>query len=175
MMSSVTGCDRAHHKNHPRGLLPKGENLMALYNETFIIYNYTPYELTLDKSLSGNLGNGNWPSSIAAGSASSPATATITQSGSTNVNPTAVYIVQSNPAINAILHFYCWGLDPLLHVNMSMSLSSPNFPIAIWENNSHSDQTRSSATGEALNLDTTDDGASAGTAKFVLGQTAIPS
>ena len=146
----------------PLVALRKGEN-MALFNETFTIVNNTGYTLALDKVGSQNLGDGNWPASVAAHSTAG----NITQSGSFSVNPTAVYQLQgASPANTAYLHFYCAGLDPFLHVNMTLKFSGSVVPgSSISENNSLHTQTNSTT----LVISTTDDGSSQGSATFTIG------
>jgi len=145
---------------------------VALYNTTFVIVNNSGYTLTLDKSLSENLGGADWPSSIAPHTTA----ASFQQSGQTNVNPTAVYLVNdSSPSSSIQLHFYCWGLDPLLHVNMTMTFSGQPFPgSSIAENQSHTNQSTSTFTAQGdgsyrAEIETTDNGASNGTATFTIG------
>ena len=144
------------------------------FNETFVIYNYTPYEMTLDAGNSQNL-DGSWPSVIPAATvATNPGTAQFSQNEVGDINPTAVYILQSNPAITATLHFYCVGAG-FVHVNMTLVYSSsPDFSSAISENNRPGTPMSASGTN---NLSIEDQGSisSRGTATFVIGQGSIPS
>lgn len=134
---------------------------MALYTETFVIVNNSPYTLTLDTHGSSGLGNGDWPTTIAPNTTAP----SFVQTGNFDVNPTAVYIM-NGANTNVYLHFYCTGLDPLLHVNMTMTFSNgaPCSGSSIAENNSHSDQFNNTT----LSISTTDDGSSTGTATFTI-------
>lgn len=142
------------------------------FNETFVVYNYTPYEMTLDTGLSSNL-DGVWPSTIPAGTAAVPASVTFQQNELGDINPTAVYILQSSPAVNASLHFYCIGAG-YVHVNMTLGYSStPDFSSAISEDNRVGTPQSASGTN---NLSIEDQGeiSSRGTATFVIGQGSMP-
>ena len=143
------------------------------FNETFVVYNYTPYEMTLDAGNSNNL-DGCWPATIPAATATNPGIAQFPQNETGDINPTAVYILQSNPAITATLHFYCVGAG-YVHVNMTLTYSStPGFSSAISEDNRPNTPMSASGTN---NLSIEDQGSvsSRGTATFVIGQGSIPS
>jgi hypothetical protein len=144
------------------------------FNEDFVVYNYTPYEMTLDAGSSKNLDD-SWPSTIPAATNGSPGVSQFSQNESLiNINPTAVYILQSEPAVNATLHFYCWGAG-FVHVNMTLGYSStPSFSSAIEETNRPGTPMTASGTN---NLEIDDNGniSSRGTATFVIGQGSIPS
>lgn len=143
------------------------------FNEDFVVYNYTPYAMTLDAGNSKNL-DGVWPSTIPGATNGSPGVVQFSQNESLiNINPTAVYILQSEPAINASLHFYCWGAG-FVHVNMTLDYSStPSFSSAIQETNRNGTPMTDSGTN---NLEIDDNGniSSRGTATFVIGQGSIP-
>jgi hypothetical protein len=143
------------------------------FNQTFQIVNNSKYTLYLDQVGSDNLGDGHWPATVDANSKSD----SFTQNGFFSVNATAVYSLQgSNPPINAYLHFYCVGVDPALHVNMTMQFSPP--PLfsgsKIAENNSTNGQSyeakTASSTSTRLEISTTGNGSSRGTAIFTIGE-----
>lgn len=143
------------------------------FNETFVVYNYTPYELTLDAGNSKNLNN-SWPTTIPGATAANPGSVTFTQNEDIDINPTAVYVLQSSPAITATLHFYCYGAG-FVHVNMTLDYSgAPDFSSAIWEDN-HNGDPRSDSGSNNLSIEDNGDISSRGTAKFVIGQSSIPS
>lgn len=146
------------------------------YNQTFVIYNYTPYEMTLDAGNSENL-DGSWPSTIPAATAEpepNPGISQFTQNEAGDMNPTAVYILQSNPAITATLHFYCVAFGAG-HVNMTLTYSStPDFSSAISEDN-HTNNPQSRSGTNNLSIEDYGNISSRGTAKFVIGQGSIPS
>jgi len=143
---------------------------MPEYTESFSIVNNSPYNLNLDTTGSQNLGGAPWPATVPAGTT----TPSFTQTGRTNVNPTAVYQCEgANPPINIYMHFYCWSFDPALHVNMTLTFSnSAPFPgSCIAETNSHSPQ--NVCTPQALSITTTDDGSSTGNATFTIGNPSV--
>lgn len=143
------------------------------FNETFVVYNYTPSELTLDAGNSKNLNNA-WPTTIPAATATSPGYIQFTQSEDIDINPTAIYVLQSDPAITATLHFYCYGAG-FVHVNMTLAYSNtPDFSSAISETNRNGTPVSDSG---ANNLSIEDNGniSSRGTATFVIGQASVPS
>ena len=138
------------------------------FDQTFVIVNNSPYTLVLDTSGSENLGNGEWPSSIA------PFTtpASFPQSGTFSVNPTAVYMCQgANPPVNIYMHFYCALADPALHVNMTMDFSGAAvFPgSCISETNSIPAVPQVCAPQELFIRTTQLSGSSRGTATFTVG------
>jgi len=139
---------------------------MALFEEWFTIINNTDYTLMLDKHASHKLGDGKWPTTIA------PRTTTsqFQQTGNTNVNPTAVYAAQdATPPLNVYLHFYCAGIDPLLHVNMTMDFNTEvNLPgSSIAETNTDNGKWKTNDT--TLDITTTGVGTSRGKAVFKIG------
>lgn len=144
------------------------------YNETFVIYNYTPYEMTLDAGNSENLDD-SWPSTIPAATAeTNPGVSQFPQNEMGDMNPTAVYILQSNPAITATLHFYCVAAG-FGHVNMTLSYSStPDFSSAISEDN-HTNNPQSRSGTNNLSIEDNGNISSRGVAKFVIGQGSVPS
>lgn len=149
------------------------------FNQTFTIYNYTSWEMNLQDVGSKNL-DGVWPATVpAATTANEPGMVTFTQDAIGEINPIAFYAADSNPAVHATLHFLCAGFDQNLRVMMTLSLGSQRFPIAIWENNSKTTNDEgvfeSSPIGAILHISTANGGSSIGSAKFVLGQTTIPS
>ena len=137
------------------------------FSETFQIVNNSNYTLVLDQTGSDNLGDGEWPTSIGPQSTA----AEFTQTGFFSVNPTAVYAVEGiSPPVNIYMHFYCVGVDPALHVNMTMTFSpGPAFSgSSIAENNStngHSWNTNDTT----LDISETGNGSSRGTAIFTVG------
>lgn len=143
---------------------------MAFFTQTFTIVNNSRFTLYLDKHGSNNLGDGKWPTSVAPKSTAP----SFQQTGTFSVNPTAVYSLQgSNPPINAYLHFYCAGIDPLVHVNMTLQFSPPPLFVgsSIFETNSHSKQTRTADnnTTSLLDITTVDNGSWTGSATFTIG------
>ncbi|MEY2340994.1 hypothetical protein AB4090_02655 [Acidithiobacillus sp. IBUN Pt1247-S3] len=143
------------------------------FNQTFQIYNCTPYKMTLDSVNSENLDDA-WPSTIPAQDASGPGYVEFEQDGFFSVNPTAIYIMQSTPSINATMHFYCAGTGLTVQVTTTLEYSSnPPFTNLIRESNTNPDQ---EATG-SNNLSIKDFGnnSSRGIAIFVIGQDKIPS
>ena len=141
------------------------------YSENFSIVNNSNCTLYLDSVGSKNLAG--WPQTVAPRSTSP----TFKQTNSVDLNPTAVYNLQgSNPAISAYLHFYCTGLDPLLHVNMTMQFSQGALYVgsSISEDNTdngHSFETQTATTSniQILNIGTTGNGSSQGNAIFTIG------
>ncbi|PIT05015.1 hypothetical protein TSA1_32960 [Bradyrhizobium nitroreducens] len=141
--------------------------------QTFQIVNNSTYTLYLDRIGSTNLGDGEWPATVA-GNSKSP---TFKQTGSSDINPTAVYNFQgTHIPINAYLHFYCVGVDPALHVNMTMQFSPP--PVSIGSSisedntdNGHSYTTDTATTDHVpiLRISTTGNGSSRGNAIFTIG------
>ena len=143
------------------------------FNETFVVYNYTPYELTLDAGNSKNLDNV-WPSTIPGATTTNPGYVEFAQNESININPTAVYVLQSNPAVTATLHFYCWGAG-FVHVNMTLAYSStPGFSSAIWEDN-RIGTPQSDSGSNNLSIDDNGNISSRGRAIFVIGKDTVPS
>src|SRR5882757_5619918 len=134
------------------------------FTQTFSIVNNSNYTMYLDQVGSNNLGDGDWPTSVAARSTSP----SFNQTGSLSVNPTAVYSLQgTTPPVNAYLHFYCAGVDPFLHVNMTMEFSPAPIYVgsSIAENNtdngrSYETQTASSNNVTVLSIGTTGNGSS---------------
>lgn len=143
------------------------------FTQTFQIVNNSNYTLYLDQVGSQNLGDGEWPTSVAPRSTSP----TFKQTGFFSVNPTAVYNFQgSNPPETAYLHFYCVGVAPALHVNMTMEFSPPPVSVgsSIAENNTengHSYTTETATTNNVpiLTISTTGNGSSRGNAIFTIG------
>jgi hypothetical protein len=138
------------------------------YTEYFTIKNNSPYTLVLDQTGSKNIGNGVWPTTIP------PYTTTpqFNQAEFADLNPTAVYAAEnSSPATNIYLHFYCWSVDPLLHVNMTMTFSSgaPWAGSSIGETNSLNGEWTTVTAPAELNIDTTGNGSSRGEAVFTVG------
>ena len=143
------------------------------FTQTFSIVNDSNYALYLDQVGSNNLGDGDWPPSVAA-KTTSPS---FKQTGAFSVNPTAVYSLQgTTPPVNVYLHFYCVGVDPALHVNMTMEFSPAPIYVgsSISENNSdngHSYETQAASSNNVsvLNSSTTGNGAARGEASFTIG------
>lgn len=134
---------------------------MALYEVKFTIQNNTDQTMAFDSQ--GSQGTHGWPTEIPAGQSG-----TVTQSGNLSINLTAVYSMGSS-SVNAYLHFYLTGLDPLVHTNMSLSYSDNDTFTnnEIYETTSHSPETE---TGKApLSISKTNNGSSGGNATFTLG------
>ena len=146
---------------------------MTIFQETFKIVNNSSYTLYLDTKDSQKLGDGAWPKTVEPKSTSAP----FNQTGHKDVNPTAVYNLQgSNPPINAYLHFYLWGIDPAVHVNMTLDFGgtvSLFVGSSISENNTHgtSWETKTAPKDGAtkLNIDSTGNGKTYGDATFTIG------
>jgi hypothetical protein len=138
------------------------------FSESFTIVNNSGYTLVLDPAGSSSLGNGDWPATIAPHSTPKSFTQSVPLG---YLNPTAVYQAQGAvPAANIYLHFYCIGVAPALHVNMTMVFSTGTpFPgSSIAENNTnngHSYVTNNTT----LNIGTTGNGTSGGSAIFTIG------
>jgi hypothetical protein len=137
------------------------------FTQQFTIVNNTGFTLVLDLVGSDNLGDGEWPTSVA------PHTTTpaFKQTGFFSVNPTAVYQFQgASPANTAYLHFYCVGVDPALHVNMTMA-SSGAFVAgsSIKENNTDNGHSWTTDSSNPLEISTTGNGSSRGEAVFTIG------
>ena len=138
---------------------------MPLFEQSFTIVNNTDYTLIMDKHASHKLGDGKWPDTIAPRST----TPSFRQTGGTNVNPTAVYAAQNaSPPMSAYLHFYCAGIDPLLHVNMTLDFSNEKVPgSSIAETNTENGRWTTNDT--TLEITTTGVGSSKGRAVFNIG------
>ena len=143
------------------------------FNQTFQIYNCTPYQMTLDSANSENLDDA-WPSTIPAQSASGPGYVEFEQDGFFSVNPTAIYIMQSTPSINATMHFYCAGTGLTVQVTTTLEYSStPSFTNLIRESNTNPDQEDTGSNN--LSIKDFGNNSSRGIAIFVIGQDKIPS
>jgi hypothetical protein len=139
------------------------------FNEYFTIINNSPYTMVFDDKGSDGLGDGAWPSTIAANSS----VPQFEQTGQLSINVTVVYNLQnSNPATNVYLHFYCYGAG-VVHVDMSLSYSSDlAFPnSSIQENNTSGGGEYEVATGSGptLSITTNSVGSSRGNAIFTIG------
>jgi hypothetical protein len=136
------------------------------YVETFTIVNNSQYALQLDTTNSKNIGDNIWPSTVAARSTSLP----FPQKGSlSNLNPTALYqLAGSASPVNITMHFFCDGVDPVVHVNMTMKFSSSSAELSgssIYQTNSNPPITDSTD----LDIEWTGDGSSQGSATFTVG------
>jgi hypothetical protein len=165
------GRDRPHLQYQTATLFWR-ENTMS-FNQTFQIYNCTPYQMTLDLVNSENLDDA-WPSTIPAQSATGPGYVEFNQNGFFSVNPTAIYIVQSSPSINATMHFYCAGTGLTVQVTTTLEYSStPSYLSLIQESNTNPAQQDTGSNN--LSIKDFGNNASRGTAIFVIGQDTIPS
>lgn len=140
---------------------------MSMYTESFTIVNNSPYSLTLLNE--DNQGDGEWPKSIPAHST----TPVFKQTGRLSINPTVTYGCDgASPAISITMHFYLWGVSPLLTANMYMSFSN-NEPFknsSIYlDNNFHDGATASYPPDTSLEIKTTGNGSSTGKAVFTVG------
>ncbi len=140
------------------------------FDQTFNLINNTGYTLVLDTVDSQNLG-GVWPAQIAPHTTAPP----FVQNDSIDINPIAVYLMEgSSPANSVRLNFYCYGVDPLVHVHMTLQFSGNFLPgSAIAEdntNNGHSyESTDSPNSHNALELKSEGNGSTRGTAIFTIG------
>lgn len=104
---------------------------MSMFNQTFTLANNTAYPMVLDSAASQHLGH-DWPQTIPANSAA----ATFEQTGTFDINPIAVYLLEGNPATsNVRMNFFCANLATI-HVHMTMEFGGEFIPgSSIAENN----------------------------------------
>jgi len=137
----------------------------------FVLTNNTDCTWVLDTVNSQNLGDAPWPATIAPHSTAD----TFEQTGFTNVNPIAIYMQQGGTSANSVrMNFFCDGVDPLLHVHMTMQYSgqylSGSFISENNTDNGHSYTTSSTSNDKnILEISTTGNGSSRGTAIFQIG------
>jgi hypothetical protein len=137
---------------------------MSLFQETFSIVNNSACTMTLDGSKSTGLGDGQWPATIAPNT-----TAGLVQTGSARIEVTAVYRLDAETVRTSVaMHFFCAGVDPVVHVNMTMTFDPypPGAGSSIAETNSTNSWTTNDTT---LNISTTGNGKTAGRAVFTIG------
>ena len=141
------------------------------FDQTFNLINNTGYTLVLDTVNSQNLDGAPWPTQIAPHTSATP----FVQSGFGDVNPIAIYMIQgANPANSVRLNFYCWGVDPLVHVHMTLQYSGQFLPgSAIAENNTDNGHSYNSTDNpnsqNILELKSNGNGSTRGTAIFTIG------
>lgn len=141
------------------------------FDQTFNLVNNTGYTLVLDTVNSDNLSDAPWPAQIPPHTSATP----FVQTGFSNVNPIAIYMVQgASPANSVRLNFYCAGVDPLLHVHMTLQFAGNFLPgSAIAESNTdngHSYNSTDAPNSQGiLEIETNGNGSSRGTAIFTIG------
>jgi hypothetical protein len=139
---------------------------MSLFTQNFTIINNSNYSLTL---LSESNEDDVWPKSVPAHSTSD----VFQQTGSFDINPTVTYGCDgASPAVSITMHFYSWGLDPLLTANMYMSFSTStpfNNSSIYLDNNFHDGASSTYPSDNPLTINTTGNGSSTGNATFTVG------